>query len=93
MKNPHTVETMDSISQDFDAIVKLETTFLIGGKKIKEDELQQYAEEHNSRVNEIALHIDDSIYKLIDLSTDDIITIENNLRLNSIFIPQRELTN
>ena len=91
MKNPHTVEIMESINKDFDIIFKLETTFLIGLNKLKEDEMHQYAKEHNGKVNEVAHHIDDSIYKLIDLSEDEIITIENNLRLNGIFVPKREL--
>ncbi len=92
MKNPHTVEIMDSINKDFDIIVKLETTFLIGINKIKEDEeALQYTEKHNSIVNEVAHHIDDSIYKLIGLSDDEISTIENNLRLNGIFVPKVEL--
>jgi len=91
MKNPHTVEIMDSINKDFDIIVKLETTFLIGLNKIKEDEMRQYAEEHNRRVDEVAHHIDDSIYKLVGLAAVEIITIENNLRLNGIYLPEKEL--
>lgn len=90
-KNPHTVEIIDSINKDFDIAVKLETTFLIGMKKIRKDELHQYFDEHNKRLDEVAHHIDDSIYKLIGLSADEIITIENNLRLNGIYLPAKEL--
>ncbi len=90
-KNPHTVEIIDSINKDFDITVKLETTFLVGLNKIKKDELYQYFEEHNKRVDEVVHHIDDSIYKLIGLSADEIITIENNLQLNGIYIPKKEL--
>ncbi len=91
IKNPHTVEIIDSINKDFDITVKLETTFLIGMKKIKKGELLQYVEEHNTRVDEVAHRIDDSIYKLIGLSADEIITIENNLWLNGIYLPKKEL--
>ena len=90
-KNPHTIEIIDSINKDFDIIVKLETSYLIGMNKIKKDEFSQYTEEHNKRVDEVAHHIDDSIYKLIGLSADEIITIENNLRLNDIYLPEKEL--
>ncbi len=90
-KNPRTVEIINSINEDFDIIVKLETAFLIGLKKIKVDELRLYFDEHNERVDEVAHHIDDSIYKLVGLSDDNIITIENNLRLNGTYLPKREL--
>lgn len=94
IKNPHTVEIIDSINKDFDIIVKLEATCLIGMNKIKKDEIDEineYIEEHNKRVDEVAHQIDDSIYKLVGLSADEIITIENNLRLNDIYLPRKEL--
>ncbi len=91
IKDPHTIEIIDSINKDFDIIVKLETTFLTGLNKIKKDEFIQYAEEHNKRVDEVSHNIDASIYKLIGLSADEIITIESNLWLNGIYIPKKEL--
>jgi len=94
IKNPHTAEIIDSINKGFDIIVKLEATFLIGANKLKKDEIDEYNEyikEHNKRVDEVAHQIDDSIYKLVGLSADEIITIENNLRLNDIYLPEKEL--
>jgi len=89
--NPRTVQTIDAINEDFDIVIKLETTLLAGQNKIKKDELSQYFDEHNKKVDEVAHHIDTLIYELIDLSTDEIITIENNLRLNAIYLPEKEL--
>ena len=90
-KDPHTVEIIDSINKDFDIIAKLEATFLIGMNKIEKNEINKYFDEHNKIVGEVAHQIDYSIYKLIGLSPDEIITIENNLRLNGIYLPKKEL--
>lgn len=91
IKDPQTLEIIDSINRNFDIIVKLETTLLIGQNNVKQEEYTQYINEHNKRVDEVAHYIDDSIYKLIGLSSDDIITIEDNLRLNGIYVPKTEL--
>ncbi|OGP13912.1 MAG: hypothetical protein A2052_00540 [Deltaproteobacteria bacterium GWA2_54_12] len=46
---------------------------------------------HNRKVDTLAYVIDKVIYKLIGLSEHDIDIIEQNLRLNEIYLPPKNL--
>lgn len=88
-KRPDIHEILHTIESNFDEIVNLETTFLINLNKVKEDERDEYIVEHNGRVDTFSYDIDNLIYRLIGLSNDDIVTIENNLQLNNIYLPKK----
>lgn len=91
MKRPDTIEIINSINDNFDKIVGLETTFLLNMKNVKKDDIMNYFTEHNLRVDKLAYEIDRLIYKLLNLSSNDISTIEQNLRLNEIYLPTYSL--
>jgi hypothetical protein len=91
MKRPDVIQILNNVQDDFDKILKIESQFLKSLTNItgmKPDELNNYIMQHNSQIDNIAYNIDRQIYQLLDLSKAQITTIEENLRLNSIYLPK-----
>jgi len=88
IKNPTTIDLVDTINSCFDKILEHEHNFLVGLRKINSTEIPEYAVEHNKKIDPLAYKIDRSIYDLIGLSAEEISTIEDSLRLNKIYIPE-----
>lgn len=86
--NPEQAELLHQINTDFDSILLLEKIFLESVIKIRDDDkLDEIIKEHNSKSDPLFYRNDCAIYRLLELPDSDIITIEDNLRANSIYIP------
>jgi hypothetical protein len=72
----------------FDKIIDLERNYLRIAQKLKNAELTEHTEKHNAEVDKIAYDVDHVIYQLLNLTTDEISVIENNLRLNEVYLPK-----
>jgi hypothetical protein len=72
----------------FDQIIGLERNYLAIAQKLKKPELQEHTDKHNMQVDKIAYDIDHIIYQLLNLTTDEISVIEDNLRLNEVYLPK-----
>lgn len=93
LKHSDSSQAINEIHNSIDEIIKLESNYLVKQRKynIKDDKqreiLSKLTTEHNSKVDLIAYDIDKLIYKLLDLSENQINVIEENLRLNDIYLP------
>jgi len=87
-KRPDVIQILKDLQNNFDTILKLEVQVLVKMTSIKEKDLLSYLNQHNSQIDEIAYNIDKQIYQLLNLSEEQIITIEENLRLNNIYLPK-----
>jgi len=88
-KKPDVVRSLNAIEVNLDNIVKLENDLLTRIRKIKKEDTGKDIEEHNLKVSEFAYDIDKLIYGLLGLTEDDILAIEENLRLNEIYLPKQ----
>jgi len=87
-KRPDVIQNLSNVEDNFKKILKIETQFLGNISSVKKNDMEGYIEEHNLKIDQIAYHTDKLIYELLGLSDDDIITIEENLRLNDIYLPK-----
>ena len=89
MRRPESVKTIREIEDSFDKILNLEGECLIAVRKCKGAEAQQnLLDQHNKKVDELAYSIDLNFYSLLGLSQDSVKVIEDNIRLNKIYIPE-----
>lgn len=88
LKHPRIIKILEDFHNNFDTILKLEAQLLTKMTSLKEDDRISYIELHNSKVDEISYNIDRQIYQLLNLSEEQIVTIEENLRLNNIYLPK-----
>lgn len=93
--DPDTKALLHELEVLFDKIVSLERRFLIETRLAKKKDYSQHAEQHNAQVDDLAYQIDCIIYRLANLSSNDIKTIEEYLGLNDIYLPSKSqpLTN
>jgi hypothetical protein len=92
VENPECAYKIEQIEKNFDDIRNLEKFFLRTFNRIKETEDKiKYVDKHNSSVDPLAYSIDHLIYSLIGLNSSEINLIEENLRLNNIYIPSLPL--
>ncbi len=88
MRRSESVKTIREIEDSFDKILKLERGYLIAAHKCKGEEAQlDLVNQHNKKVDELAYSIDLNFYSLLGLSQDSVKVIEDNIRLNKIYIP------
>jgi hypothetical protein len=88
-ENPSNAAKLRHLKACFEEILSLERKYLVTVQKSKDRELAvKQTNQHNSAVEPLAYAIDQTIYQLLGLSAEDIGIIENNLRLNNIFLPQ-----
>lgn len=89
MRRPESVKIIHEIEDTFDKILSLEREFLIAVRKCNPPEAKQHmADQHNEKVDQLAYSIDLKFYSLLDLSQDSAKVIEDNIRLNKIYLPQ-----
>jgi hypothetical protein len=84
----HNKETITNIEKHFGEIMKLEKIFLASCSKTKKVDLETKTNEHNNLVCKLAYSIDQDIYKLLELNDAEIAIIENDLKLNNIYLPE-----
>jgi hypothetical protein len=87
-KRPDVIQILKDLQNNFDTILKLEAQLLAKITSVRQNDMLAYLNKHNSRIDEIAYNIDRQIYQLLNLSKEQIITIEENLRLNNIYLPK-----
>ncbi len=87
-KRPNVILILKDLQDNFDTILKLEAQVLAKTTNLKEKDMLTYLTQHNSQIDETAYNIDKQIYQLLNLSEEQIITIEENLRLNNIYLPK-----
>jgi hypothetical protein len=91
MRDPTSIAIIQDIENSLDNIQNLEKTFLINLSREKKDSIDAYkilVDNHNKKVAEISYAIDMHIYKIFGFSDDAINIVEDNLRLNNIFLPK-----
>jgi len=86
--DPQSIAIIHDIENNFDIIQNLEKEFLRQMIQISIESFKEFANQHNRNVDEIAYSIDKGIYKIFDFSDDAINIVEDNLRLNNIYIPR-----
>ncbi len=90
--DPFVKDQLTEIECHCDKIIRLEKNFLIVAKRVKEAEMKEHQailiDKHNAEVGKIAYEIDRSIYKLLKLNENEISVIEDNLRLNEMYLPK-----
>jgi len=88
MRRPESLKTISEIEDSLDKILDLERECLIAVRKCNGIEAKQdLLTQHNKRVDELAYSIDLNLYSLLGFSQDSIKVIEDNIRLNKIYIP------
>lgn len=87
MGKPESAKNLREIESSFDKILKLEREYLLSARKFKDEALLKFIEQHNRKVDELAYSIDLNFYSLLGFSHDSVKVIEDNLRLNKIYIP------
>lgn len=87
IKNPDVMSSIGEIESYFDDIIRAEKEYLL--KSVKLNEETEMIDKHNRNIDKLAYKIDLIIYDLIKLSKDEIMTIEENLRLNRIYLPAK----
>ncbi len=93
MRRPESVKTIREIEDSFDRIIGLEKDFLIAVRKCNGKEAkQELLIQHNKKVDKLAYSIDLNLYSLLGYSQDDVMVIEDNVRLNKIYIPEPEFS-
>ena len=87
--NADSVQLLHNLKIYFYEILNLEKDFLLKYRRLltNEEELNDYAESHNKRVDGSAHNIDHIIYQLLHLTPDEISTIEDYVRLNDLYVP------
>ena len=87
-KSPICEASLVSLEEHFDNILKLEQSFLANYHLLKKDKtLAEYTDAHNDQIAKHAYQIDQIIFSLLNLTTDEINTVIQNLKLNDIYIP------
>ena len=88
-KDPTNVANLQELEACFGEILDLERNYLVTVQRLRDRQLiVDQTVQHNSAVEPFACKIDRIIYQLLGLSDEDVGVIENNLRLNGIFLPQ-----
>ncbi|HEX9896226.1 MAG TPA: RNA-binding domain-containing protein [Dehalococcoidales bacterium] len=87
-KDITTSNNIGEIEKYFTSIMDIERKYLIGVSKIKKEQKEEYTEKHNIQVDIIAHQIDCEIYKLLKFDDSEIALIEDDLRLNGIYLPK-----
>jgi len=90
---PGVREKLLKIERNFDKIIELEKAVLKGSKDKDDEKFSEELNNHNMEVNRIAYEIDLIIYDILNVSPMEVSTIEENLRLDNIYIPDFEETN
>ncbi len=88
IKNPEERKYLSQIESYFGDILKLEKKYLSQYSRLKYEQDLELTTKNNKEVGEIAYKIDQIIYQLINLSSDDIKIIENNVILDNIYLPR-----
>jgi hypothetical protein len=88
-RNPTNLVKLKELEACLGKILDLERKYLVTAQRLKDRQLtEEQTKQHNSAVSPLAYKIDQIIYQLLGLSAKDVSVIENNLRLNGIFLPQ-----
>lgn len=87
-KNPDHRDIIQKIEGAFDIILEKETEFLQKDLKVENDNYEEIIENHNNEIDKYSHEIDQLIYKLIDLTLDEINIIETSLNANNIYVPK-----
>jgi hypothetical protein len=88
LKRPDVTKILEDLHNNFDIILRLESQLLVKINGLKKDDINSCIEQHNLQIDEIAYKIDRQIYQLLNLSEEQIATLEENLRLNNIYLPE-----
>ena len=89
MRRPQSAKTIRGIEDSFDKILNLERDFLLAVRKCNDPKaMQDLTDQHNKKVDQLAYCIDLKLYSLLGFSQDSIKVIEDNIRLNKIYLPQ-----
>ena len=85
--NPTEKNLIAKIEADVDNIIELERTFLKTNWRIIRDK-SDYVIQHNEKTKNYFKGIDESIYSLLRLKEEDVMTIKENLRANYVYVPE-----
>jgi hypothetical protein len=89
IKRSESVQTIRQIEDTFDKILDLERDCLVAVHKCNTVEAKQnLLTDHNTKVDELAYSIDLNLYSLLGFSQDSVKIIEDNIRLNKMYLPQ-----
>jgi predicted metal-dependent phosphoesterase TrpH len=86
-KDPKQSKLVEAIEHKFDEILVLEKQCLIESQKLEIIKRDEYIKNHNLKICKLAYEIDHNIFDLLNLSKEEINIIEENLKLNQIFLP------
>lgn len=88
-KLPSHVEITKKIESNVENIMELEKEFLIDSQRIRGKKLMEFIEEHNRKVDKVAYAIDNEVFKLVGLSSEEISTVESYLNLKDVYLPKK----
>ena len=90
LKNPKELSIVSAVEQLVDQITCAEKAFLLKQNSVKDpEELYKVTVEHNESVKTCFETIDDLFYSLLAVSDNEKLIIQDNLRVNSIFVPNQ----
>lgn len=87
VEKDETKQHLRVIEGNLRAILALERTFLSKYSSVTSPDIAQFIEDHNGRVAPLAYNIDLAIYSLLNLSRQEVATVEAGLRLSDAFLP------
>jgi len=88
--NEEDIENIRETEKQVEEILKLEQKYLVASQSMRRHTLCKFTEEHNSKVDPLAYAIDQAIYRIVGLSSEEIKIVENRLRLSDIYLPKAE---
>jgi hypothetical protein len=83
------VKRIKEIEYNVDEILNLERKYFLACQRANDSKLIEITTNHNANVDSFAYAIDHIVFQIIQLSEEEIRTIESHLRLNDLYLPKK----